>query len=63
MILCELMRYASLSDTITSLQSTISTSDGMLLLDSLRDHLLPLSTMRILDTLTELGACMHTNGE
>lgn len=62
MILCDLMGTTNLSDVITSLQSTINISNGLLLLYSLCEHLLLLSTMRLLDAFTILSACIHTNG-
>ena len=48
---------------ITSLRATVATNDGVKLLDSIRDFLLPLDNLQILDVLTDLGECVQKNGE
>ena len=63
MIMCQLLKEAKLTDCIKSLQATIETNDGVLLMDSIYKHLLPLVTTRILEVLTEIGFCMQKNGE
>ena len=51
------------SNIVVSLWATVSMNDGVCLLDSIRDFLLPLGNIQILDVLTELGSCVQSNGE
>lgn len=59
----QLLKNAKLTDCIKSLKATIKTNDGVLLMDSIYEHLLPLATTRILEVLTEISLCMQKNGE
>ena len=59
----QLLKDAKLTDCIKSLKATIETNDGVLLMDSIHDHLLPLATTRILEVLTEIGLCIQKNGK
>ena len=63
MIMRQLLNDAKLTDCIKSLKATIETNDGVLLMDSIYEYLLPLATIRILEVLTEIGHCMQKNGE
>ena len=63
MILLEKLENAKLHDVIEALRSTINTSDGVLLLDSIRENLLPFCTLQILNVIAELGCCVQKNGE
>ena len=51
------------SNIVVSLRATVSMNDGVRLLDSIREFLLPLANIQILDVLTELGSCVQSNGE
>ena len=46
-----------------SLKAKIETNDGVLLMDSIYEHLLPLATICILEVLAEIGLCLQKNGE
>ena len=59
----QLLKNAKLTDSIKSLKATIETNDGVLLMNSIYKHLLPLATTRILEVLTEIGHCIQKNGE
>ena len=48
---------------IISLCANISTNDGVKLMDSICNFLLPLDNLQILDVLTDLGSCVQQNGE
>ena len=63
MIMRQLLTDAKLTDSIKSLKATIETNDGVLLMRSIFEHLLPLATTRVLDVLTEIGHCIQKNGE
>ena len=63
MILRQLLKDAKLTYCIKSPKATIETNDGVLLMDSIYEHLLPLAITRILEVLTEIGLCMQKNGE
>ena len=63
MIMRQLLKEAKLTDCIKSLKATIETNDGVLLMDSIYEHLLPLATTRILEVLTEIGLCLQKNEE
>ena len=63
MIMRQLLTDAKLTDSIKSLKATIETNDGVLLIENIFEHLLPLATTRVLDVLTEIGHCMQKNGE
>ena len=52
MIMRQLLLDAKLTDSIKSLKATIETNDGVLLMESIYKHLLPLATTRVLDVLT-----------
>ena len=58
MIMRQLLNNAGLTHVIKSLKATIETNDGILLMNSIHEHLLPLATTRILEVLTEIGLCM-----
>ena len=62
-IMRQLLKNAKLTDCITSLKATIETNDGVLLMDSIHEHLLLLATTCILEVFTEIGLCMQKNGE
>ena len=57
-IMRQLLKNAGLTDVIKSLKATIETNDGILLMNSIHEHLLPLATTCILEVLTEVGLCM-----
>ena len=63
MIMRQLLKEAKLTDCIKSLKETIETNVGVLLMDGIYEHLLPLATTRILEVLTEIGLCLQKNGE
>ena len=63
MIMRQLLKEIKLTDCIKSPKATIETNDGVLLMDSIHDHLLPLATTRILRVLTKIGLCLQKNGE
>ena len=63
MIMCQLLKETKLIDCIKSLKATVETNDGVLLMDSIYEHFLPLATIRMLEVLTEIGLCMQKNGE
>ena len=58
MIMRELLKNAKLIDCINSLKESFETNDGVLLMDSICEHLLPLATTRILEILIKIGLCM-----
>ena len=62
-IMHQLLKDAKLTDSVKSLKATIETNVGVLLMDSIYEHLLPLATTRILEVLTKIGHCMQKNGE
>ena len=41
----------------------MATNDGVKLLESIRNFLLPLDNLQILDVVTDLGGCIQQNGE
>lgn len=45
------------------LENQFATSNRMLILNAMRDAILPASSLRILDLLIELGGCVHRNKE
>ena len=51
------------SNIVITLRATVSTNSCVVLLDSIRDFLLPLENMQILDVLTDLGTCVQRNGK
>ena len=51
------------SNIVISLRATASTNNGVILLGSIRNFLLPLENMQILDVLTDLGTYVQRNGE
>ena len=59
----QLLKDTKLTDGIKSLKAPIETNDGVHLIDSIYNHLLPLATTRILEVPTEIGHCMQKNGE
>ena len=59
----QLLTDAKLTDSIKSLKATIETNDGVLLMESIFEYLLPLATTRVLDVLTEIGNCVQKNGK
>ena len=61
-ILTELLHIKD-SNIVVSLRATSSTNNGAVLLDAIRDFLLPLENLQILDVLTDLGTCVQNNGE
>ena len=61
-ILIDLLNKKDLN-IVTSLRANVATDDGVKLLDSIRDFLLPLDNLQILDMLTNLGAFVQKNGE
>ena len=63
MIMHQLLTDAKLTDRVKSLKTTIETNDGVLLMESIFEHLLLLATTRVLDVLTKIGHCMQKNGE
>ena len=48
---------------VTSLCSNVATNVGVKLLESIRNFLLPLDNLQILNVLTDLGGCIQQNGE
>ena len=57
------MKEAKFTNCIKSLKAKVETNDGVFLMDSIYEHLLPLATTRILEVLTEIRLCMQKNGE
>ena len=62
MIMRQLLKNAGLTDVIKSLKAAIATNDGVLLMNSIHKHLLPLATTCILEVFTEVGLCLQKNG-
>ena len=48
---------------VTSICSNVATNDGVKLMESIRNFLLPLDNLQILDVLTNLDGCVQQNGE
>ena len=48
---------------VTSLRTNVATNDGIKLLESIFNFLLPLDNLQILYVLTDLGGCVQQNGE
>ena len=63
MILTQLLNNAKMEDIERLLENQFATSNGMLILNGMRDAILPASSLRILDLITELGGCVQKNKE
>ena len=63
MILTQLLNNAKMDDIERLLETKFATSNGMLILNGMRDAILPASSLRILDLITELGGCVQKNKE
>ena len=63
MILTQLLKDAKMDDTERCLEHQFATSNGMLILNAIQDAVLPISGLKILNLLTELGGCVHKNKE
>ena len=61
MILTQLLNNAKMDDIKRLLENQFATSNGMLILNAMRDAILPASSLKIVDLLTELGGCVHRN--
>ena len=58
-IMRHLLTNAKLTNSIKSLKAPIETNDGVLLMESIYEHLLSLATTCVLDVLTEIGLCIQ----
>merc|ERR1711884_443216 len=63
MILTKLLRDAGYDELTRTLNLTIQTNNGLLLLEAIVSTLLPLTTLRILDLIDELCIIKHKSGE
>ena len=63
MILTQLLKNTKMDNIERVLENQFATSDGMLILNAMQDAVLPVSGLKILNLLTELGGCVHRNKE